>query len=290
MSFSPIRTGQKVQRFSSEAIANGEYSALITDDIVILRLCPQSRCDDDLQYGCYSGYGEYAIDVSDYLRIMIMYEVDKQKNLCGFCKACAYGYSDGYWGYSKYNERSLQNGDDYFANDGDDNYGDDQAADDDTNNDDTNNDDNSGEDCDAYADICENYGNWCIFDGENDSDEGDDDNQLPNYMDYVDYFDCVQIEGDDNYDYWISPRCESYSTSIRMGIYYDQYCSQYAGNDVQISNVADFDFTFQNDIFEDFYSGACISCDTSVSNVNAALILTPNEHLHVDMTGEMNRC
>ena len=43
---------QPVQYFSDEAVQMGSYSPMVTDDIVILRLCPQNSCSNSKEYGC----------------------------------------------------------------------------------------------------------------------------------------------------------------------------------------------------------------------------------------------
>ena len=79
---------QAIQRFSEDAVQSGEYSALVTDDVVILRLCPRRVCSSSSEYGCHYNYAEYAIGLGDYLKIMIKYTLDKRRNLCNFCAGC----------------------------------------------------------------------------------------------------------------------------------------------------------------------------------------------------------
>lgn len=100
-------TCQKVQRFSSNAVKRGEYSSMVTDDIVILRLCPNQSCSESSRYGCSSGYGEYAIDVTDYMTIMMKYHADKQSSFCNFCDSCDFQNDDG--GYNAYSSNTCQN-------------------------------------------------------------------------------------------------------------------------------------------------------------------------------------
>lgn len=79
----------KVQRFSPYAVQKGEYSSMVSDDLVILRLCPKSSCNSSSKYGCSSGYGEYAIDVNDYMKAVVKYEHEKEQSFCEFCDACS---------------------------------------------------------------------------------------------------------------------------------------------------------------------------------------------------------
>lgn len=101
--------------------------------------------------------------------------------------------------------------------------------------------------------IAKKTSNWC--NGVADDDVG----YLP-YEDYFDYLDCVKIQGNDA-SYWIRPRCDPYKETIHMDIYYDPYCSQYAGNDVNLREVSGI--YFQQSVFAPFYNGTCIDCTES---------------------------
>ena len=141
--------------------------------------------------------------------------------------------------------------DDYYRYDANDDDG--------GNNDDGNNDDGSSNDCYTYADECSDIANWC--DGEN------DDGAYLDIADYLDYTECVQVDGQGNYEgtaYWARPYCDPSKEVIKMTLFSDPYCSQ-AMKEV---NVKDFSgIYFQSSMFEDFYSGTCIDCSESVSEV-----------------------
>jgi hypothetical protein len=97
---------QPVQRFSENAISAGVYTPMVTDDIAILRLCPYRFCSSSKTFGCHYNYAEYAIGLTDYVRIMLRYKLDKEEQLCDWCDGC-------------YARRKLeQAGDDYAGNDG----------------------------------------------------------------------------------------------------------------------------------------------------------------------------
>lgn len=239
---------QKVERFSSAAMENGESSPLVISDIVILRMCPQRRCKDDAELGCSVGYGEYVLGLDEYLKIMMQYETDKERNLCGLCKACASGYGEYYYsGYKNgQRERRLENGG---------NYDDDAAAaaaaaiDDDY---------VEGGVCATNSEICYNYGAWCVFDDDG-KEEGGNENGYASYNDYLDYLGCVEVQD----DMYVNARCDAETGQISMGVFYDPYCSQYAGDKVNVNNIVDE--KFQADAFDALYSGECIPCESSTS-------------------------
>ena len=252
---------QPVQRFSEYAIKAGEYTPMVTDDIVILRLCPYRFCTASRTFGCHYNFAEYAISLTDYIRIMIRYKDDQKTQLCEWCESC----------YAR--RRKLDNGENQ-------NYGYQQGNNDDQQNANAGNDDANGngnddgaynnnnyyrdDDAINYAnDACYNYDSYCYdSDGYSICEENDDDT----YMDalgYIDYLDCVRIADDENYSYYVQPRCDGYDGTIKMALFYDQFCSQYASNDVSLNN---FGLGFQESIFEEFYdTETCLDCSDSVS-------------------------
>mmetsp|Transcript_3456 Transcript_3456/g.5259 ORF Transcript_3456/g.5259 Transcript_3456/m.5259 type:complete len:491 (+) Transcript_3456:34-1506(+) len=269
---------QTVQRFSEDAIKNGEYSAMVKDDLVVLRLCPTNQCNSNKEYGCHYNYVEYGIDIIDYVRIMLKYTIDKREKMCNYCQDCGYRRdrkleedegdeededdqededededdqeegeeaNDDDGGNANNNNNNAQfDDDDYYKGDDDGNYA----------NDDGNDDTGS---CGDYYNECQGISNWC---------QGavDDDVGYIDFEDYLDYLDCVKVEGVDNYGdaaYWIRPHCDSSQQTIKMDIFYDPYCSQYAGNDVNLREFSGI--YFRQSLFKDFTNGQCIDCSES---------------------------
>ena len=87
-------------------------------------------------------------------------------------------------------------------------------------------------------------------------DNGDD-----GYLDaegYLNYMECTEVDG-----YYLRPRCDGFDKTISMGLYYDPFCSQYAGSKVNIDNLG---LGIQEDAFADFYGATeCIDCSQNVS-------------------------
>jgi len=235
-------TCQNVQRFDTDAMQRGDYSPMFTDSIVVLRLCPKRSCSTSAQYGCSSGYGEYAIDLSDYVRIMMYYKDHKQKNFCAFCKACtAYGY---YYTANNDNDYYTANDDtdDKYYNQANDDGGDDnaniQGFDTDT--------------CYHYSQRCANVAATCQSD--------DDAAGEIDYISYIDYLGCQEIEGLDGSTLYMSPQCDSDTEKIAMGVFYDEYCSQSAGDSV---NAESFTGVAFEDVMASTEDLECISCAPS---------------------------
>jgi hypothetical protein len=100
-------------------------------------------------------------------------------------------------------------------------------------------------DCSSFSDKCENYSNIC---------SGGDTSDLSEYIA------CKEVSYG-NKAFWISPYCDD--GTIIMGIFYDPYCSQYAGNSVKISEVTGK--SFSKSLFSQFYSSDCVTCASDVS-------------------------
>jgi hypothetical protein len=262
---------QPVQRFSEDAITAGEYTPLVTDDIVILRLCPTSSCNPRRAFGCSTKYVDYAVSISDYVRIMLRYKMDKKQELCNWCSECV-------------DERRLEDGVDEAAQnqDGDDHNPneDDQAEqdqeqvaqedDDGQNNaeaaagdDQAAGDDSLGAN-DAsnvkYSSSCPDFYSYCYADGVSVCDDSGDDSS--GYLDaegYLNYLDCQHVDG-----YYLRPRCNGYDQTITMGVYYDKFCSQYAGDKMNLNSVFG-SLGIEPYAFREFYGGnTCIDCSESV--------------------------
>lgn len=281
-------TCQKVQRFNSAAIQNGANSAMTFNDIVLLRMCPKRRCSSGSgqtgTYGCSTGYGEYVIELEEYVDVYLRYQYDKMRNLCSFCTDC--GYYNGRKRRRRHRTRRMDEnvddgGDDFYAYVDDDNADDGNA--DDGNADDGNTDDGNANayyqpedddyyisaECINYNDECSNAADQCGTGYYQDDDDRDDE-EKNQYLNLLNYVGCKQIEqdedGDDDGDgdgMYLNPYCDPESGTIIMGIFYDSYCSEYAGDSIDVSNYVGVNF--DNDLFSNAYSQECLECTQSVS-------------------------
>lgn len=282
---------QPVQKFSEDAVYAGEYTPMITDDIIILRLCPSNSCSSSRAFGCLYNYAEYAVAISDYVRIMLRHEMDKKQQLCNWCTSCAgrrdLNEGEGAEGQegadqdvnnqdADNQEQDINNeegemdqvegadaGDDGMADnadadadaaiDADDGYGNQAAGDDGAN---VVYDDDNG----SYSenDACYGYKSYCFDSGVSVCAENNDDGS--SYLtaeDYLNYMGCNNVNG-----YYLRPRCNGYDQTISMGIYYDKFCSQYAGDKVNMNSLG---LGISPNAFQDFYSkGTCVDCSESV--------------------------
>ena len=263
-------TCQRVQHYSSDAVANGESAPLVTTDVVILRLCPENRCGDNSEMGCSAGWGDYVVSLDEYVRIMISYDLDKKRNLCGLCEACANGYGDFYYSGYRYGQQRSRHLDDGADVGDDDTAADDAVAayDDDY---------TEGLTCYSNSALCHVNEDTCAT-----LDAGGEENGYATYSDYLNYVGCVEVKD----GMYVNARCDSDSNEISWGIFYDAYCTQYAGDTVSINAVIDEDVIFEADIFESFHSGQCIPCKSSGS----APYFNSNNNMCNKMYEQSGRC
>jgi hypothetical protein len=249
---------------------------MVTEDIVILRLCPQATCSSSSSYGCYYNFADYALTLGEYIGIMLRYSARVRDNTCEWCDQClknergrdrrrrladdqaaAAAADDGNAAAAAAADdaNAAAQGDAAAAADdkadaaaaADDKAAaaavDDAAAADDF--------DPSEYACDGYNDYCTNYQAMCG--------DGDDDTYI-DYESFIDYMDCTEVKYND-YAYFVRPRCDADSGTIKMAVYYDNYCIQYAGNDINVKNLG---LGFKEGMFSEFYSSTCVECSDSV--------------------------
>lgn len=277
---------QPIQQFSEDALLAGEYSPMVTQDVVILRLCPYKSCSSSRQYGCHYNYAEYAIGLNDYIRIMLRYKADKKERLCEWCGECKNRRKleeDVQDEQGAQEDEAQEENDNNNQNNANDNQGgDDYYKADDAYN--QNNGDDGGnyngqyydenDDCYMYGSYCENYYYDCDVEGDdqynnyqNQQYYYQDDYQNQNYNEnlidedeYFNYLGCTEIK--DNYGgiYFVRPSCDTSNNVIAMMPYYDEYCSQSASKVVNMDNLQ---VGFDQNVFAELYEGECMDCSES---------------------------
>jgi len=263
---------QPVQYFSEEAINAGEHSPMLTQDIVILRLCPYDTCKDYTDFGCQYNYAEYAISLQDYLTVMLKFGSIKRDNVCAWCLDCMGGEDEEEAGRRLEEAEQAEEGDeeeengDEAENDGDEeqeqNEGEGEQQEEEEANDEEEEeaaaDDDGGvyaEDysqaygCEDFYTYCSDYADYC---SQAQNEEG---NAYMDYLDYMEYLDCAQVDYN-GYAYFVRPRCDGTDGSISMKVHYDNYCVQGADG----VNIRTLGLGFREGFFTEFYTGSCITC------------------------------
>jgi hypothetical protein len=289
---------QPVQYFSENAINAGEHSPMAVQDIVILRLCSQKSCSSSAIYGCHYNYAEYALSLSSYLEIMLKYNSKKLESTCEWCQKCQQtveqqqdGANNGGGGRRKRNRRErrkLEENEDGQVEDQMRGEGDEvDAAEEAYGDADENGDWEVQQDAQAqaanddaytvYNNVCPYYSTYCAnYTRDCNPEEADD-----SYISYTDldeiiekgYLNCAEVKYN-NYAYYVRPRCDGYDGTMKMAVFYDQFCVQHAGSDV---SVKDMGLGIPEGIFQDYYTSTCIDCSTDDEssppyfNINEAL-------------------
>lgn len=174
---------QFVMAFNQELAEENGDTVLATQRFVIFRLCPSGSCKS-----CNSGYGEYMVDMADYLDYTVNYRQEEQQEMCNTCQETCY-----------YNA----NGDD-GANNAD---GDDGA----NNADGERRLSSSSIDCSTCVSDCQKIENM-------------EDNK---YVDATNFAGCVQIQDatdDGTSALYGGPICASNGDKIKIGVFTDDEC------------------------------------------------------------------
>lgn len=101
--------------------------------------------------------------------------------------------------------------------------------------------------CSTWSTYCTEYDSLC-----NQQSDGSF-----KFEDYLNYLSCTGVN---NNAYFVKPRCDGNDGAIQMGIFYDQYCNQYAGSKVSFKDTG---VTFPQDGSLNLYSSSCVDCSES---------------------------
>ena len=98
-----------------------------------------------------------------------------------------------------------------------------------------------------YYNECSSYQNTCA------NNNNDDATIVPEQ-----YFECVQVQYN-NQNLYIGPHCSSDSHGLELGIFYDEFCSNYAGSSYNIDTVSGISLSSAD--LSTYYAKDCISCE-----------------------------
>jgi len=239
-------TCQQVEQWSDYAASSENYpSTLVKKHLIIFTICLSDSCSTSTKYGCANSYGQYVVDLDIYLQAFNYYKQEKASNYCNNCARCL-GVNDEADAQDQENEEQDDGGDaenERKLEDQDENEG----GGDDGGEDDYEKEEESNYVCNDDDNVCDDYEALC------NSSDGD--------LDYSQYLGCSKIQAADNYGnyYYLNARCARDRT-VKMGVYYDSKCYEYAGDDVDINSVTGIDFS-TND-FSEVYQGPCLSCES----------------------------
>jgi len=245
----------EVKSFDDEAAAQEDSEGVFsTKHFVVFRFCPAMSCGED--GGCDSNYGEYMLELTDYLGVMQEYHEEHFQNYCAYCDACM---------YSEYKAwlKSQNGGDDDGGGNRDlqSSYFDDNFEHSCT----------EYESCKQYQDVCEEYQDDDANEYQNYYNNGDNDADEEAF-DVEEYFECTAYERNNGKVAYIGPHCKSDGMTISLGIYSDEMCNNYIGKSVSIE--AFINQEIDEEVFRQYYDPEdqpCIPCragDTLYENVD----------------------
>lgn len=189
---------QFVKSYDDDLAEDGDSdSVLKINRFVMFRLCPSSSCTYN--------YGEYLVDMDTYLEAAVEYQQEQQKEMCNYCnEVCAADDDDA--AEEEEEEGEEGEGEEEGEEDGEDRRRRLRAITRKL---------SVSIDCGTCVDECEKI--------ENMEDNG--------YVEASNFIQCQQIgEGDDGTDYYAGAMCASNGEKIKIGVFYDEECSNYDGN------------------------------------------------------------
>eukprot|EP00815_Leptocylindrus_aporus_P004594 CAMPEP_0116067928 /NCGR_PEP_ID=MMETSP0322-20121206/11360_1 /TAXON_ID=163516 /ORGANISM="Leptocylindrus danicus var. apora, Strain B651" /LENGTH=463 /DNA_ID=CAMNT_0003554947 /DNA_START=15 /DNA_END=1406 /DNA_ORIENTATION=+ len=237
---------QVIKTFSEEAAANNYQNVMVSENLVIFRLCPANTCSANRRSGCSSNFGQYILPLEDYLYYMTEYKEAKEKHYCQWCQKCianqnrrkldAAADEDEEVADEEDEYEEVADEEDEYEGEGEDEYEDEEEEEEVV---------ECPSDCDNYYSVCQNDNN--------------------NAIEYEDYIECQKFRTYDanggKLNLYVGPYCNSDSSTITIDVFYDQMCTVYAGNEhdvIQVTGVS-----LQSNGLQDYTPHECIPCKES---------------------------
>lgn len=269
-----------VQQFDDEvARSQDTNTVLATKNFAIFRFCPADTCDapvydfaqggggrrlqqnsnayagqgqaqqNEVLYGargsgCQSDYGEYMIELEDYLQIMAEYQQEQAEEYCSYCEDYMYTI------YQKYVAKCQANGNCRNRHLQYEDFRKDSSGD-------------VQRELGFNFGICMSYSALC--DGEN---------ALENEM--AEYFECKEANG-----VYIGPHCAEDGFTVTLGVFSDVNCNVYLGDNAAnfigedleedaLKNWYNSRYGMLSSVYEGEEDALCFSCKKVRSSVNCS--------------------
>jgi len=236
----------------------GSYP-FVNQNFVSYRLCPSESCADDSWNGCKSAYGEYLMNLEDFLSVQQDYLDEEFEYYCTFCEQCIYFdtyFSENGQGCSQTD--ACYDYDDYCS-------------------------DEARQQMEEEAEFsiedffeCKEIDIW----GNDDDGEANGDNAT-----VVD--DTIQFD-DDRYNVFYKNEGKAYIGShcnegiITIGLFADDQCIHYVGNQIDFFNATGYELE-ASAVEEMYVPDGCLACDgnnVSSFRIIFALFLPYSYHSH----------
>jgi len=182
--------------------------------------------------GCQSNYGEYMVELEDYLSLMSEYHAERFEAYCGTCESCMYDVYQAWMknGYGA-NRNLKEQSDSSFLDDLE-----------------------SEEFKNAHRELgynkynaCPEYDTCHIY--QQICNAGLDDS-------ITQYFECTQVQKSNGQVAYIGPHCAADGITITLGVYSDEDCGEYIGDRVSIANFLGYEL--EGDELSPYVTGSLI--------------------------------
>jgi hypothetical protein len=216
-----------VQTYSDVVAATEGTDTVLQDEkFIFFRLCPVNSCNKYTNIGCSKDYGQYLIEMDDYIEAASNYYEQRNERYCNYCRPCY--------------QNSTQPSENPESDNGEEPDGVNEGAGRHLE------DANYEVQCDK-ANCVDSY-DICY------RDEGD--------LNVHDFLKCVAVEADDNTEYFLAPFCSSDRFTINVGVFSDETCSSMiTGKSAR--DVTGFDL--DTAIMATYFPKECNPCLESVS-------------------------
>jgi hypothetical protein len=212
---------------------DGSYP-FVNQNFVTYRLCPSESCNDDSWRGCKSDYGEYLMNLEDFLTVQQDYLDEEFEYYCSYCEQCLY--------FNQYFSSENVTGCIH------------------------------SEDCEDYLDFCSDEAkremeNEAEFSLEDFFDCKEIDLNVGGYYGDDDGNNVVTMNDiDDKYDVAFKNTGKAYVGShcnngvIEIGLFADDQCIHYVGNQVDFFNATGYEI--EASAVQDMYvPQGCLACN-----------------------------
>ena len=249
-----------VDVWNDEVAENEDYDGVtVRQRFAMFRLCPTDSCSNNRQYGCSSSFGEYVVELEQFLETMLENVEQKKEAYCELCREC---FEEEEEEEENNNRRKLEGAaeEDEVEEEAGEDEGEEEAE---------------AEEEEEEEDelwYCENFQNACTYweddcvEVEYNRDYYDDQWEEPREIEYREFVECtrVDIEGDDDgeLELYIGPHCDG--DAISFSVFSDEFCNEYAGDDYSPSDLIE---NFDSSALDDIIDTNCISCNAA--NVNS---------------------
>lgn len=246
--------------YSSSSSSSNPYSSFLFD------FTKNWSPEDDAEVfgargeGCQTNYGEYMVELTDYLQMMLEFQEERFETYCTYCDSCMYKVYQ-VWLKNGGNNRQLSY-DEFKSSDerqhmerelGGDVYG--------------------GQAYGKYYNVCPEYDTCTEYKNMcgNDIDEH-----------LTQYFTCTEVTKNNGVSAYVGPHCAKDGFTVTLGVFSDENCYEYIGNSVDIGNFIGEEMDIESDALKAWYNSAngpldmlqfsneddvCIPCRNGVSTI-----------------------